>query len=404
MRGVVRGSIWSGCLGGLAMAACLFGALPALALDGIVEKKVFEMPSYTTTSGGTIKNVRIGWESYGKLNEAKDNVILVTHFFSGSSHAAGKYKADDAAPGYWDSIIGPGKPLDTDKYFIISSDTLVNLSPKDPNVVTTGPASINPDTGKPYGMSFPIVTIQDFVNVQKALIDSLGIKTLQAVMGGSMGSLQAFEWGADHPEMVKRVIAAIGGPETDPFLIGWLNLWAAPIKLDPNWNNGDYYGKAEPKAGLTEALKLVTLQARHWKWADAAFGRKWAEDGKDPKAAMGNQYAIEAWLDKAAAGRAAVSDANHFLYLVKANQTFVTGNGGSLEDGLAKIKAPVLLIPSADDLVFPPDRNMRPLKDRLEKQGNTVEYTESITSTLGHLDGVVNIGKAGDTIAQFLAK
>ena len=98
MRGVVRGSIWSGCLGGLAMAACLFGSLPALALDGIVEKKVFEMPSYTTTGGGTIKNVRIGWESYGKLNEAKDNVILITHFFSGSSHAAGKYKADDAAP------------------------------------------------------------------------------------------------------------------------------------------------------------------------------------------------------------------------------------------------------------------------------------------------------------------
>ncbi|WP_372399199.1 homoserine O-acetyltransferase [Azospirillum sp. HJ39] len=404
MRGVVRGSTWSGRLGGLVMAACLFGALPALALDGIVEKKIFEMPSYTTTGGGTIKNVRIGWESYGKLNEAKDNAILITHFFSGNSHAAGKYKAEDAAPGYWDSIIGPGKPLDTDKYFILSSDTLVNLSPKDPNVVTTGPASINPDTGKPYGMSFPIVTIQDFVAVQKALVDSLGIKTLQAVMGGSMGSLQAFEWGADHPGMVKRVIAAIGGPEADPFLIGWLNLWGAPIKLDPNWNNGDYYGKAEPKAGLTEALKLVTLHARHWKWADAAFGRKWAEEGKDPRAAMGNQYAIEAWLEKAAAGRAAVSDANHFLYLVKANQTFVTGNGASLEDGLAKIKAPVLLIPSADDLVFPPDRNMRPLKDRLEKQGNAVEYTESITSTLGHLDGVANIAKAGETIAQFLAK
>ncbi|PWC39225.1 homoserine O-acetyltransferase [Azospirillum sp. TSO35-2] len=404
MRGVVRGSKWSGRLGGLAMAACLLGALPALALDGIVEKKVFEMPSYTTTGGGTIKNLRVGWESYGKLNDAKDNVILVTHFFSGNSHAAGKYKAEDATPGYWDSIIGPGKPLDTDKYFIISSDTLVNLSPKDPNVVTTGPASVNPDTGKPYGMSFPIVTIQDFVNVQKALLDSLGVKTLQAVMGGSMGSLQAFEWGADYPDMVKRVIAVIGGPEADPFLIGWLNLWGAPIKLDPNWNNGDYYGKAEPKAGLTEALKLVTLHARHWKWADAAFGRKWAEEGKDPRAAMGNQYAIEAWLDKAAAGRAAVSDANHFLYLIKANQTFVTGNGPSLDDGLAKIKAPVLLIPSADDLVFPPDRNMRPLKDRLEKQGNKVDYTESITSTLGHLDGIANIAKAGDTITQFLAK
>ncbi|SMH44952.1 E22 family MetX-like putative esterase [Azospirillum agricola] len=399
---------WAGRLGGLAFAACLLGLTsplaPALALDGIVEKKTFEMPSYTTVGGGTIKNVRIGWESYGTLNEAKDNVILVTHFFSGSSHAAGKYKADDPAPGYWDSIIGPGKPLDTDKYFIISSDTLVNLSPKDPTVVTTGPASTNPDTGKPYGLSFPVVAIRDFVNVQKALLDSLGVTSLQAVMGGSMGSLQALDWATAHPDMVKRVIAAIGGAEADPFLIGWLNLWAAPIKLDPNWNNGDYYGKAEPKAGLTEALKLVTLHARHWKWADAAFGRKWAEEGKDPRAALGNQYAIEAWLEKAAASRAAVSDANHFLYLVKANQTFVAGNGGSLEDGLAKIKAPVLLLPSADDLVFPPDRNMRPLKERLEKQGNAVEYSEAVTSTLGHLDGVANIAKAGDSIAAFLAK
>ncbi|KAA0685821.1 E22 family MetX-like putative esterase [Azospirillum brasilense] len=391
-------------LGGLALAAGLFCAAPGLAFEGLVEKKVFEMPSYTTVGGGTIKNVRIGWESYGKLNDARDNVILVTHFFSGNSHAAGKYKMEDPAPGYWDSIIGPGKPLDTDKFFIISSDTLVNLSPKDPTVVTTGPASVNPDTGKPYGMSFPVVTIRDFINVQKALLDSLNVKSLHAVMGGSMGSLQALEWGASHPELVKRVVAVIGGAEADPFLIGWLNLWAAPIRVDPNWQGGDYYGKAEPKAGLTEALKLVTLHARHWKWADATFGRGWAEEGKDPAASMNNQYAIEAWLDKAAAARAAVSDANHFLYLVKANQTFLVGGGGALDEGLAKIKAPVLLIPSADDLVFPPERAMHPLKERLEKQGVAVTYTDAITTSLGHLDGIANIAKAGDTIASFMAQ
>ncbi|WP_188259612.1 E22 family MetX-like putative esterase [Azospirillum tabaci] len=391
-------------LGGLALAAGLFCAAPALAFEGLVEKKVFEMPSYTTVGGGTIKNLRIGWESYGKLNDARDNVILVTHFFSGNSHAAGKYKTEDPAPGYWDSIIGPGKPLDTDKFFIISSDTLVNLSPKDPTVVTTGPASVNPDTGKPYGMSFPIVTIRDFVNVQKALLDSLNVKSLHAVMGGSMGSLQALEWGASYPEMVKRVVAVIGGAEADPFLIGWLNLWAAPIRVDPNWQGGDYYSKAEPKAGLIEALKLVTLHARHWKWADATFGRGWAEEGKDPAASMNNQYAIEAWLDKAAAARAAVSDANHFLYLVKANQTFLVGGGGALDEGLAKIKAPVLLIPSADDLVFPPERAMHPLKARLEKQGVAVTYSDAITTSLGHLDGIANIAKAGDTISAFMAK
>lgn len=391
-------------LGGIALAAGMALAAPAFAYDGIVEKKVFEMPSYTTAAGETIKQVRVGWEAYGKLNEAKDNVILVTHFFSGTSHAAGKYKAEDKAPGYWDSIIGPGKPLDTDKYYVVSSDTLVNLGAKDPNVVTTGPASVNPDTGKPWGMTFPVVTIRDFVNVQKALLDSLGVKSVQMVIGASMGSLQALEWGAAYPDMVKRVGAVIGGGEANAFLIGWLNVWAAPIKLDPNWNNGDYYGKAEPVKGLAEALKVVTLHANSWKFYDAQFGRKFAEEGKDPRAAVANQFAVEAFLDKAAAGRAATSDANHFLYLVKANQTFVLGNGGSLDEGIAKVKAPVLLIPSADDMVFPPDETMRPLKERLAKAGKDVSYTEAITTNMGHLDGVAHIAKAGDEIVKFLAK
>lgn len=397
----MRSMVWA--LGSLAVAAGLVFGAPAFAYDGIVEKKVFEMPSYTTLGGETIKNVRIGWESYGTLNAAKDNAILVTHYFSGTSHAAGKYKADDKVPGYWDAIIGPGKPLDTDKYFIISSDTLVNLGAKDPNVVTTGPASINPDTGKPWGMSFPVVTIRDFVEVQKALVESLGIKTLHAVMGASMGSLQAFEWGAAHPEMVKRLVPVIGGAEANAFLIAWLNVWAAPIKLDPNWNNGDYYGKAEPVKGLAEALKVVTLQANYWQWFDGKFGRKFAEEGKDPRAAMANQFEVEAFLDKAAAARAATSDANHFLYLVKANQTFVTGHGASLEEGLAKLKMPVLLIPSANDIVFFPDENMRSLKDKLGKI-TKVEYSEAITGPMGHVDGLFNIAKAGDTIAKFLAQ
>src|SRR4029453_8234194 len=137
-----------------------------------------------------MKNVRVGYETYGTLNGVGDNVILICHFYSGNSHAAGKYKAGDAAPGYWDAIIGAGKPIDTDKFFVVSSDTLANLNVKDPNTITTGPASINPDTGKPYAMSFPIVTIRDFVNVQKALLDSLGVKTLHAVMGASMGALR----------------------------------------------------------------------------------------------------------------------------------------------------------------------------------------------------------------------
>src|SRR5215510_9640730 len=147
----------------------------------LTEKKFFTLPQYTTAGGKTIKQVRVGYETYGKLNAAGTNAIFVPHFFSGNSHAAGRYKADDKAAGYWDSVIGPGKAFDTDKYFVFSADTLVNVNTKDPNTVTTGPASVNPATGKPYGMSFPIVTIRDFVNVQKALADSLGVKRFAAV-------------------------------------------------------------------------------------------------------------------------------------------------------------------------------------------------------------------------------
>jgi homoserine O-acetyltransferase len=186
-------------LGLAVLGIALAVAGPAAAYDGIVEKKTFSMASYTTRGGKTIKDVKVGWESYGKLNDARDNVILVTHFFSGNSHAAGKYAAGDAAPGYWDGIIGAGKPIDTDRFFVISSDTLVNLSTKDPRTITTGPASIDPDTGKPYGMRFPVVTMRDFVEVQKALLESLGIRKLHAVVGASMGALQAFEWAAAHP-------------------------------------------------------------------------------------------------------------------------------------------------------------------------------------------------------------
>ena len=156
-----------------ALVAILCWPLAAIGqgVDLIVEKKTFAMPSYTTVAGATIKNVKIGWEAAGTLNADKSNAILITHFFTATSHAFGKYSKDDKAAGYWDYLMGPGKIVDTNKYYVLSSDTLVNLNVNAPNVVTTGPASINPDTGKPYGMSFPVVSIKDFVRVQKALIE-----------------------------------------------------------------------------------------------------------------------------------------------------------------------------------------------------------------------------------------
>src|SRR5438477_11226474 len=187
---------------GVALALALFVPPVFAQAQLITEKKFFILPQYTTQGGKTIKNVRVGYETYGKLNSSGDNAIFIAHFFSGTSHAAGRYKADDKAAGYWDAIIGAGKAIDTDKYFVVSADTLVNLNVKSPAVGTTGPSTINPDTGKPYGSAFPVVSMRDFVRAHKALIDSLGVKKLKAVAGASGGAIQAMEWGAAYPEPV----------------------------------------------------------------------------------------------------------------------------------------------------------------------------------------------------------
>jgi homoserine O-acetyltransferase len=360
----------------------------------IVEKKTFDLPSYTTAGGATIKGVKVGWQAAGTLNADRSNAILVTHFFSGTSHAFGKYAAEDKVAGYWDAIIGPGKAIDTDKYYVISSDTLVNLNANTPGVVTTGPATINPDTGKPWGPSFPVVTMRDFVEVQKALVESLGIKRLHAVAGASMGALQAYEWAVAHPDMVARIIPVIGAAGGDAFLTGWLDLWAQPIRIDAKWNGGDYHGKEPPTEGLKAALKLVTLHANGPEWAAKAFGTAPADAARDPAAAMGNRFRIEAALEAAAATRAAASDANHFLYLVKANQL------ASADP--AKIKAPTLLLYAPTDLVFHEAWVLR-TAEAIKANGTPVE-TATLPGPNGHLNGVLHIAQAGPKIAEFLAK
>jgi len=380
------------------LAILLLGAGPVQAFDGPVEKKVFTLPSYTTAAGKTIRNVRVGYETYGTLNAAGDNAIFVAHFFTGSSHAAGKYQASDAAAGYWDPIIGSGKPIDTDKYFVISADTLTNLNTRDPNVTTTGPATIDPDTGKPYGMSFPVVALRDSVRVHKALVDSLGVKKLHAAAGASGGSIQAMEWAALYPGFVERVVHVIGpGFDIHPYIVEMLDVWVTPIRLDPKWNNGDYYGRDEPADGVANALKIVTITTRHFGWATTTFGYRWADAAKNPADAMGNLYAIEDALGKAGAARAKTADANAMLYTAKANQLYRL-----TEDEIKGVKAKILFVPARSDLVFPPELSQR-AADRYRAQGGVAEVAV-IDGDGGHLDGVFNVAKQGEAIRAFLAR
>jgi homoserine O-acetyltransferase len=363
----------------------------------LTEKKFFTLPQYTTAGGKTIKGVRVGYETYGKLNAAGDNAVFVAHFFSGTSHAAGRYKPDEKAAGYWDAIIGPGKAIDTDKYFVVSADTLVNLNVKSPTVGTVGPATVNPDTGKPYGSSFPVVSMKDSVRVHKALLDSLGVKKLKAVAGASGGSIQAMEWGAEYPQLVERVIHVIGpGLHIHPYVIGLLDLWMMPIRMDPNWKGGDYFGGAEPTEGVAQALKTVTLTALHFGWAEKVHGYKWAAEGRSPQDAMANLFAIEDSLNKTGQARAGSTDAAHFVWMAKANQLY------NLEKEQARIKAKVLFLPATTDMIFPPELS-RKAADKLRAQGNHVELYE-IEGTSGHLDGLFSIGKVADRIKAFLEK
>lgn len=386
-----------------ALGLAAIATQPALGYDGLVAKQSFDYPgTFTTVGGAAIKQVRVGYETLGKLDAAGTNAILIPHFFSGNSHFAGRYKAEDKAPGYWDAIVGPGKPLDTDKYFLISVDSLCNINTKDGVTVTTGPASTDPDTGKPYAMRFPEVQIRDFVTIQKALLDKLGVKKLHAVMGASMGSLQSYEWAATYPAMVERLVAVIPAAQVDAYGIERVRHWGDIIKLDPAWKHGDYYGGPEPMDGLVMAFKVLSLDTLSPEWGDAAFGRKWADPAKDPAKSYDNQYAVEAAADASAMARAKMTDADNLICLARANELFTVGGKESLEEGLKAIKAKTLLLPSHNDhLLFP--EATRHVRDLLQAQGTKVEYQE-LAGPMGHVNGVVGMAQTADTLAKFLAE
>ena len=209
-----------------------------------------------------------------------------------------------------------------------------------------------------------------------------------------MGALQAYEWAQSYPDSVERIVPVIASATAEPYLIAWFDLWGEPIRLDPKWNGGDYYGKAPPLDGLKAALKIVTLHANHWEWARKTFGTAPAEDGKDPAKAIGNKFKIEAFLEQAAASRAALADANHFLYLVKANQL------ASVDPG--RIRAPALVLYAPTDLIF-----YEPLvQETIQKisAGGTPVESGALIGPNGHLNGVVAIGQAVDRIRTFLSR
>jgi homoserine O-acetyltransferase len=218
---------------------------------GLVEKKFFtfaEPPdSMILESNARLGPITIAYETLGTLNENKSNVILILHALSGDSHVAGYYSETDNKPGWWEIMVGPGKGIDTDKYFVICSNIIGSC------MGSTGPSSINPATGNPYGFDFPVVTIGDMVKAQKALLDHLGITKVLSVIGGSIGGMQVLEWVVRYPDMIVSAIPLATTTRHSALAIAFNEVARQAIMADPNWNKGKYYGSTKPNLGLALA-------------------------------------------------------------------------------------------------------------------------------------------------------
>lgn len=342
----------------------------------IVETQYFHIDDVLKLeSGRELKDVQIAYETYGELNENKDNAILLLHALTGDAHAAFYHEGDDK-PGWWDIMVGPGKAFDTNKYFVICSNMLGGCKG------TTGPSSINPDTGKPYGLDFPVITIEDVVKVQKKLIDYLGVEKL-TVAGGSMGGMQAMEWSIQYPKMITHTLIIASTARLSAQGIAFNAVGRNAITSDPAWNNGNYYGSDKgPQKGLSIArmvghITYLCEEAMHNK-----FGRRF-QDKDAPDFHFDVDFQVESYL--AYQGQSFVDrfDANSYLYITKAVDYFdVAQKYGSLEDAFAKSNSKFLIISFSSDWLFPTQQS-KEITNALVKIGKDVSFCE-IDSPCGH--------------------
>lgn len=368
----------------------------------LVQKHRFRLPRFHVEARESLP-VAVGYETYGQLNATCDNAILICHHFSGNSHVAGRYHADDALPGWWDPLVGPGKAFDTNRYFVIGVDSLCNVNVRDPNVITTGPATLHPETDRPYGNAFPQVTIRDNVRLQRELLRSLGIEKLACVAGPSMGGFQALEWAVTYPEMVRRVIGAITSHRALPiFALAACHLGTEMIETDPAYLGGSYYGGEGPIRGVSQAVLLLTTLTRSDRWVDAMWGSQPAAGSPDPRTHRTGHYAFQAEMERIARDRALHYDANHFRYLARGAMLHdITYGTPGLEAAAATIQAEVLMLPIVSDLLCPPAASEE-LVAAIRAQGGRARCIP-IETPNGHLAGIFEAKLMAEPIADFLA-
>ena len=349
---------------------------------GRVQKRsyTFAQPpaSLKLACGATLAPVTIAYETCGRLNADRSNAILILHALSGDAHVAGTHSDSDDKPGWWDFMVGPGKGIDTDQHFVICSNILGSC------MGSTGPASTNPVTGKPYGMNFPVITIGDMVAAQKALMDHLGIQRLHAVIGGSIGGMQALEWSVRYPDMVHSAVLLATTTRHSALAIAFNEVARQAIMADPNWNGGDYYGGRKPDLGLAVARMIGHITYLSDESMRLKFGRR-LQDKADFSFNFDADFQVESYLRYQ--GRKFVDrfDANAFLYITKAADYFDLERyygAGSAVGAFARARARFLVVAFTSDWLYPTYQS-RAMVKAMKKNGLAVSFCE-IEAQWGH--------------------
>jgi homoserine O-acetyltransferase len=347
---------------------------------GVVETQYFtfgQPPNMLVMeSGERLGPITVAYETYGTLNADHSNAVLVCHALSGDAHAAGKHSPDDAKPGWWDVMIGPSKGIDTDRYFVICSNLLGGCKG------TTGPSSINPETGHPYGLDFPVITVGDMVRVQHELVAHLGIKRLLCVLGGSLGGMQALDWATRYPEEVASAIFIATSPLTGAQQIAFNAVGRSAVQADPDFLGGEYPASAGPRKGLA----IARMMAHITYLSDVSMSRKFGRTLRNADHlgfSFDSEFNVETYLDYQGERFVERFDANSYLYVTKALDYFDIGAGfPSLDASLDRMTGRALVVSFTSDWLFPPYESEK-IAYALARGGRDVSFC-NVHSDYGH--------------------
>lgn len=359
--------------------------------DASYEQVAYRLPGYTDSNstfeslplqrGGSLSPVTVAYETWGTLNAARDNAILITHALTGNAHAHDAAHPDDQKAAWWNPLIGPGRPFDTSRYFVICSNVLGGC------YGSTGPSSLDPRSARPYGMRFPVVTIRDMVRAQRLLIDALGVRRLALVAGGSIGGQQALEWAVTYPELVDNVAVVAATAALTAQAVAFSEVERQAIMNDPRWQGGDYAPGEGPDAGLSIARMLAMITYQSEEAMELRFNRQLSRQtpAHSPAHAadLGNRFDVENYLYYQGNALARRFDANSYLYISRAMDLYDVSEGyPSLEAALRHIRAKALFVGIRSDFLFPAAR-VRWLAEQVQAVGGDALYTE-LDSPHGH--------------------